>query len=99
MQPGTQRAAASRGGCPSTAADEEKGLPAPLHFHFIPNRGACGKPRVVPHNCRPKPEATEWEESGYDRACGGDRRRRSDRADVGGRVGVGGGRRRPCRGG
>ena len=31
---------------------------------------------------------------GHDRACGGDRRRRSDGADVGGRVGVGGGRRR-----
>ena len=32
-------------------------------------------------------------ERGYDRACGGDRRRRSDGADVGGRVGVGGRRR------
>src|SRR5215207_5558378 len=32
-------------------------------------------------------------ECGYDRACGGDRWRRSDGADVGGRVGVGGRRR------
>ena len=32
--------------------------------------------------------------SGDDRACGGDRRRRPDRADVGGRAGVGGDRRR-----
>src|SRR5918994_1351338 len=39
-----------------------------------------------PASCRP--------ECGYDRACGGDRRRRSDGADVGGRVGVGGARRR-----
>ena len=31
---------------------------------------------------------------GFDRACGGDRRRRSDRADVGGGAGVGGDRRR-----
>src|SRR5215207_249173 len=36
-------------------------------------------------------------ECGYDRACGGDRRRRSDGADVGGRVGVGGRRRCHCR--
>ena len=32
--------------------------------------------------------------SAYDRACGGDRRRRSDGADAGGRAGVGGRRRR-----
>jgi hypothetical protein len=28
----TRRAAASRGGCPSTADDEEKKLPTPFHF-------------------------------------------------------------------
>src|SRR5215213_2104540 len=42
-----------------------------------------------PASCRP--------ECGYDRACGGDRRRRSDGVDVGGRVGVGGRRRCHCR--
>jgi hypothetical protein len=42
-----------------------------------------------PASCRP--------ECGYDRACGGDRRRRSDRADARGRVGVGGCRRCHCR--
>jgi hypothetical protein len=70
-------------------------------------QGACGKTRVVPHNHWPKREPAEmgtakWvccrrrirPERGYDRACGGDRRRRADRPDVGGRVGVGGGRRR-----
>jgi 2-polyprenyl-6-methoxyphenol hydroxylase-like FAD-dependent oxidoreductase len=27
-------------------------LPGPLHFHYTPHRGACGKPPVVPHNLR-----------------------------------------------
>ncbi len=35
-----------------------------------------------------------WPGGADDRACGGDRRRRPDRADVGGRAGVGGDRRR-----
>src|SRR3989442_7586801 len=42
-------------GCPSTADDRERGLPTPLHLQFTPHRGACGKPRVVPHNRRPQP--------------------------------------------
>ena len=29
----------------------------PLHFQFISRRGACGKPRVVPHNRRPQARA------------------------------------------
>jgi hypothetical protein len=32
----------------------ETRLPTPLHLQFTPHRGACGKPRVVPHNRRPQ---------------------------------------------
>ena len=74
---------------------------------FIPHRGLAASPRVVPHNRRPQARTYGMgvakcvcccrrirAERGHDRACGGDRRRRSDGADVGGRVGVGGRRRR-----
>src|SRR5205807_3300752 len=59
--------------------------------------GAFMKPRIVLYNRRPRPEPTEMgvakcvcccrlirQECGYDRACGGDRRRRSDGDDAGG---------------
>ena len=59
------------------------------------------------YNRPPRPEPTEMgvakcvccsrrirRECGYERACGGDRRRRSDGDDAGGRAGVGEGRRR-----
>src|SRR3989304_10258000 len=44
----TRRAAASRGGCPSTADDEEKGLTAPLHLQFMPK----GRLAPSPGSCR-----------------------------------------------
>ena len=37
-----------------------------FHFHYTPRRGACGKPRVVPHNGRTlygdveARESSEW---------------------------------------
>jgi len=40
----TRRAAASRGGCPSTADDEKKRLPTPLHFQFIAQGGLATSP-------------------------------------------------------
>src|SRR5690349_11516686 len=57
----TRRAAASREGCLSTAEDKEAGdkerrLPTPSHFHYIPHRGACRKPRVVAYTRGPRPE-------------------------------------------
>ena len=58
---------------------------------------------TAPGGLRPGPSraagspATKCVERGYDRACGGDRWRRSDGIDVGGRVGVGGRRRCHCR--
>ena len=27
--------------------------PVPLHFRYMPETGACGKPRVMPHSHRP----------------------------------------------
>ncbi|MDT7683343.1 MAG: rifampicin monooxygenase, partial [Pseudonocardiales bacterium] len=33
--------------------------PIPSHSHLIEHRGACGKPRVVPQNCAPKPRPAE----------------------------------------
>src|SRR6266568_5127732 len=53
--------------------------------------GACGKTRVVLQNLWPKPEPTGMRVA-HGRACGGGSRGRSDGADVGWRVGVGGGR-------
>src|SRR6266851_4262399 len=37
-------------------ARNEKGraTPAPLHFQLMPDTGACGKPRVMPHKPRPQ---------------------------------------------
>src|SRR5271166_56240 len=60
----TRRAAASRGGCPSTADDKgkeekRKGSTYPFHSQHIAHRGACGKTRVVPQNRWPKPESTQ----------------------------------------
>ena len=56
----TRRAAASRGGCPSTADDQGKGRvthSSPLSTYSAP--GACGKTRVVPQNRRPRPEPAD----------------------------------------
>ena len=39
----------------------EMGKRTPLRLQFIAPRGACFKPRGVPHNRRPKPEPTERE--------------------------------------
>ena len=85
-------------------------LPAPLHFQCIPHRGLAASPGSCGIISGRRPAPTEMggakcvcccrrirSECGDDRACGGDRRRRSDGADVGGRVGVGGGRRCHCR--
>ena len=36
-----------------------RSVPTPLHSKCIARRGACGKTRVVPHNCQPKPEPAE----------------------------------------
>ena len=60
-------------------------------------RGGCGRPalargRSARGGCPCPVQRSPG--SGDDRACGGDRRRRPDRADVGGRAGVGGDRRR-----
>ncbi len=64
-------------------------LPAPLHLQSIRHRGTCRKSRVMLHNRQPKPEPTEMGVA-YGRTCRGGSRRRPDRADVGGRAGVGG---------
>jgi hypothetical protein len=37
----------------------ERRVPSPFQFQYMTHRGACGKTRVVPHNCQPKPEPTE----------------------------------------
>jgi 2-polyprenyl-6-methoxyphenol hydroxylase-like FAD-dependent oxidoreductase len=44
------------------ADDKRKGkeLSAPCHIQYIAHRGACGKPRVVPQNLRPKCNFVEW---------------------------------------
>jgi hypothetical protein len=71
--------------------------PASLHFQFIHADGAFMKPWVMPHN-RPPQAGTDGMggakcacrcrgvplDGGDDRACGGDRRRRSDGDDAGG---------------
>lgn len=82
------------------------------HYQSIAEPGACGKTRVMPQNRWPKPELAESglrsasvvgggqvaPGTGTDiRPCGGGCRSRSDRADVGRRVGIGRSRRGPCR--
>jgi hypothetical protein len=57
----TRRAAASRRARPATRTIKGKGVRTPRHFEHIAHRGACGKTRVVPQNCRPRPEAAEME--------------------------------------
>ena len=52
------------------------------HSQLMPDTGACGKPPVMPHSHR------------HDKPCSGDRWRRSDGADAGGRAGAGARRRR-----
>ncbi len=54
-------------------------------IHIITHPGACGKAPV-----RVQPSRSLRTRSCDDRACGGDRRRRPDGADAGGRAGVGG---------
>ena len=48
----TRRAAASRGGCPSTADEKGKQRPHLSWSQYIAHRGACRKTRVVPQNRR-----------------------------------------------
>jgi hypothetical protein len=33
--------------------EKRSATPVPLHFHVMPETGACGKPRVMPHSHRP----------------------------------------------
>ena len=52
-------AAASSRACPSTADNKGKEVTHSFPFQFYSAQGACGKPRVVPHNRRLRPEPTE----------------------------------------
>ena len=42
----------------SPAAPERRGA-TPFHSQHIAHRGSCGKTRVVPQNCQPRPEPAE----------------------------------------
>src|SRR5580658_8672816 len=42
----------SRGG--AQGSEKRRAIPAPLHFQLMPDTGACGKPRGMPHSSRPQ---------------------------------------------
>lgn len=50
----TRRVAAAREGCSATADDKGNAVTHSLHLQSTPHRGACGKPRIVPHNRQPQ---------------------------------------------
>jgi hypothetical protein len=39
----------------------ERRVPTPFHFQYIAHRGACGKPRIVPHNAGRSQNLRKWE--------------------------------------
>jgi hypothetical protein len=51
--------AALQKACPSTNGQAKTESTTAPHIQCIAHRGACGKTRDVPHNCRPKVKPTE----------------------------------------